>query len=91
MITIAHPEHSSSELKKGLQGTYLIMLILSFCVCVFFFSSDFLYKSIYCGCPSELHRQADAIQMGTHNICLYEVDTKYTIAVIIINCLNVRL
>ena len=27
----------------------------------------------------ELHRQVDAIQMGTHNICLYkEVDQKYT-------------
>ena len=27
----------------------------------------------------ELHRQVDAIQMGTHNICLYkEVDKKYT-------------
>ena len=27
----------------------------------------------------ELHRQVDAIQMSTHNICLYkEVDKKYT-------------
>ena len=27
----------------------------------------------------ELHGQVDAIQMGTHNICLYkEVDKKYT-------------
>ena len=26
-----------------------------------------------------MHRQVDAIQMGTHNICLYkEVDKKYT-------------
>ena len=32
-----------------------------------------------CGYSFELHRQVDAIQMGTHNICLYkEVDTNYT-------------
>ena len=38
-----------------------------------------LYKSICCGYSFELHRQVDAIQMGTHNICLYkEVDKKYT-------------
>ena len=29
--------------------------------------------------PFELHQQNDAIQMGTHNICLYkEVGKKYT-------------
>ena len=40
---------------------------------------DFLHESIYCGCSFELHRQVDAIQMGTHNICLYkEADKKYT-------------
>ena len=40
---------------------------------------DFLYKSICCGYSFELHQQVDAIQMGTHNICLYkEVDKKYT-------------
>ena len=40
-----------------------------FCV---LFSSDFLYKSIYC-------RYSFAIQMGSHNICLYkDVDKKYT-------------
>ena len=39
----------------------------------------FLYKSICCGYSFELHRQVDAIQMGTHNICLYrEVDKMYT-------------
>ena len=44
-----------------------------------FFFSDFLYKSICCGYSFELHRQVDAIQMGTHNICLYKkVDKKYT-------------
>ena len=41
--------------------------------------SDFLYKGICCGCSFELHRLVDAIQMSTHNICLYkEVDKKYT-------------
>ena len=48
------------------------------CFCVVFFSG-FLYKSICYGYSFELHRQVDAIQMGTHNICLYdEVDEKYT-------------
>ena len=46
--------------------------------CGFFFS-DFLSKSICCGYSFELHRQVDAIQMGTHNICLYkEVNKWYT-------------
>ena len=41
--------------------------------------SDFLYKSICCGYSFELHRQVDAIQMSTDNICLYkEVARKYT-------------
>ena len=44
-----------------------------------FFSSDFPSKSICCWYSFELHRQVDAIQMGTHNICLYkEADKKYT-------------
>ena len=44
-----------------------------------FFSSDFLYKSICYGYSFELHWQVDAIQMGTHNMCLYkEVDKEYT-------------
>ena len=43
------------------------------------FFSDFLYKGICCGYPFELHRQVDAIQMSTHNICLYkDVKKKYT-------------
>ena len=42
------------------------------------FYSDFLYKSNCCGYPFELHRQTNAIQMATHNICLHkEVDKKY--------------
>ena len=36
------------------------------------FFSDFLYKSICCGYSFELHRQVDAIQMCTHNICVYK-------------------
>ena len=53
-------------------------MILMRCYCVFFFS-DFLYKSIGCVYSFELHRQVNAIQMGTHNICLYkEVDKSYT-------------
>ena len=55
--------------------TYLMMLMRCFCA----FSSDFLYKSICCGYLFELHQQVDAIQIGTHSICLYkEVDKKYT-------------
>ena len=43
------------------------------------FFSDFLYKGICCGYSFELHRQVDAIQMSTHNICLYkDVKKKYT-------------
>ena len=43
------------------------------------FFPDFLYKSICRGCSFELHQQVDAIQMGTHNKCLYkELDKKYT-------------
>ena len=54
------------------------MLMQCFCVSVFFFS-DFLYKSICFGYSYELHQQVDAIQMGTHNICLYkEVDKEYS-------------
>ena len=48
------------------------------CFCVLFFS-DFLYKSMCCGCLFELHQQVDAIQMITLNVCLYtEEDKKYT-------------
>ena len=43
------------------------------------FFSEFLYKIICCGYSFELHRQVDAIQMGTHSICLYkEVAKQYT-------------
>ena len=55
------------EKKKISEG--LIKLCLHDCV---FFSSDFLFKCICCGYSFELHQQVDAIQMGTHNICLYK-------------------
>ena len=43
------------------------------------FFSNFIYKGICCGYSFELHRQVDAIQMCTHNICLYKkVKKKYT-------------
>ena len=58
--------------KKDQERTYLKMITQLF--------SDFLYKGICCGYSFELHRQVDAIQMSSHNICLYEeVDKKYTV------------
>ena len=57
--------------KKNQTKTYLMMIMRFF--------SDFLHKGIYCGYSFELHRQVYAIQMSTHNICLYKkVDKKYT-------------
>ena len=35
-----------------------------------------LYKGICCGYSFELHRLVDAIQMSTHNICLYKENQK---------------
>ena len=62
---------SANDLFNGAYAMFLFFL--------FFFFSDILSKSICCGYSFELHRQVDAIQMGTHNICLYkEVDKKYT-------------
>ena len=43
-----------------------------------FYLCDFLYKGIYCGYPFELHQLVDAIQMSTHNICLYKIGKKCT-------------
>ena len=63
------------KVKQDQQMTYLMVLTR----CFVFFSSDLLCKNICCGYTFELHRQVNAIQMGTHNICLYkEVDKKYT-------------
>ena len=58
-----------------LQKPYQMMLTRCF-LC--FFLLIFFIKARY-GYPFELHRQVGAIQMGTHNICLFkEVDKKYT-------------
>ena len=70
--------------KKDQQHTYLMMFrrfyliffIKAYAVGTHLNCIDlvdaFLYKSIRCGHPFELHRQVDAIQMSTHNICLYK-------------------
>ena len=71
------------HLKKKLQRTYQIMLMRCVCVVVF---SDFLYKSICFGYSFELHRQVDAIQMGTHNICLYKEVDKNTKTTELLDC-----
>ena len=64
--------------KKEQRGTYQMMLVRCF-LCFGFFLSNFLYKSIICGYSFALHQGVDAIQIGTHNICLYkEVDKNYT-------------
>ena len=58
---------------------FVFFFFVFFCFFFLFFFSGFLYKSIIYGYPYELYRQVDAIQMGSHNICLYEeVDKKYT-------------
>ena len=51
-------------IKKDQKRTYSMMIMRFF--------SDFLYKGICCWYSFELHRQVDAIQMSTHNICLYK-------------------
>ena len=43
---------------------------------VYFFLPLYSYKSIYCGYSFELHRLVDAIQMSTHNICIYKENQK---------------
>ena len=55
------------------------MLFMRFVLLIFFIKACIVgtHKNIYCWYPFELHRQVDAIQMGT-NICLYKVDKKYT-------------
>ena len=56
-----------------------MMLLQCFSVFLFFFGLTFFIKNICCGYSFELHQQVDAIQMSTHNICLYkEVDKKHT-------------
>ena len=43
--------------------------------------SDCLYKSICCWYSFELPRLVEAIQMSTHNICLYKTIDTNTLAV----------
>ena len=64
-------KHNKKDQKKDLfDDEYAIF---------FFFFSDFLNTGISCEYSFELHRQVDAIQMRTHNICLYKkVNKKYT-------------
>ena len=63
---------------KDLHVSCDVFVLFFFCVCFFLI---LFYKSICCGYSFELHQQVDAIQMCTHNICLYkhdkEVDKKY--------------
>ena len=68
-------------LRVHLKKSKGLMLLQCFFV---FFSSDFLYKSICYGYPFELHRQVDAIQMGSHKAIIYafmKKKTKSTLAV----------
>ena len=68
--------------KKNISKCYLLKILpkvlrvkMSFAAIILLYSLFFI-KSICCRYPFELHRQVHAIQMGTHNICLYsEVDT----------------
>ena len=68
-------KRSAKDLSKDQMDVYVMFFFL----CMYVWFSNFLYKSICCGYLFELHGQVDAIQMDTHNICLYkEVDKKYT-------------
>ena len=59
---------------KNLSTKDLSMMLMQ-CFCAFFFQFVFIKASVV---GSHLDKQLDAIQMDTHNICLYkEVDIKY--------------
>ena len=65
--------------------------LIWWCLCYFFwlsFEKHMLWVLIWI-----LHRQVDAIQMSTHNICLHKEETKSILAVTwrLRNCLTVRL
>ena len=52
-------------------GAYAVFFFFFFFFLIFFLKAYVV--------DTQLHRQVNAIQMGTHNICLYkEVDKKYT-------------
>ena len=55
---------------------FVFFSLKTFSSCRFF--PDFLYKSICCGNSFELHRQFNAIQMGTHNILYTGCNLKIT-------------
>ena len=58
--------HYKKDQKKTFDYNYAVFFLI------------FFIKTC-CGYSFELHQQVDAIQMSTHNICLYEeVDQKYT-------------
>ena len=65
-------KRSAKDLSTDAYATFLL----------FFFFPDFLFKSICCGYSFELLQQSNAIQMGTHNICLYKEVDKRTLALI---------
>ena len=44
--------------------------------------SDFLYENTCCGYSFELPRLVEAIQMSSHNICLYKEVDKSTLTII---------
>ena len=74
------------SIKAYVVGTHFncikVFILFFFLIC---------YKSICCGYSFELHRQVYAIQMDTHNICLYKELDKSTLAEILRlqNCLTV--
>ena len=68
--TYLHRRVFVMTLKKDQQKTNLMFMRFFFLVC---------YKNICHGYLFELHRKVDAIQMGTHTVCLYkEVNKKYS-------------
>ena len=87
------PTYTKGSFKKNQQRTYQMMLMRFLFILFFFIIIIFFIKSMCCRYPFELHRQVDAIQMWTNNICLYkEVDKKYTSCNLkTTNCLTVRL
>ena len=71
---------------------FLYFFIFFFFVVVIIVFSDFLYKSICYWYSPEMRQQVDAIQIVSHNICLYkEVNKKYTGCILkTTDCLTVR-
>ena len=71
--------YTKGTLKKKISKELIKRCLCDVFALFTFFFLIFFIKRVCCGYSFELHRQVDAIQMGTHNICLYkEVDEKYT-------------